>query len=270
MINIVNPKIQVEEFDSDYIIRKIERAARTCYKTEKSKAPVGQLLDKRLLKTSDRANFWRTYRGGIIDPKLLKTVLANVHSSVLEHCTISVVVVTNRSCSHEWVRHRIGCAYSQESSRYCAYNKDKFGNKVTMLKPYFYKNKEQYKLWKEGVDLAAEDYFELLKIATTEEARELLPNSTKTEIAVTYNINAWRHFFNLRASQKAHPEIRRMAMRLLLEFATKMPVLFNDIRNRHTRTLEHFPGIESVELEYITIKDNEAVLLGTFVKIVVR
>lgn len=139
------------------------------------------------------------------------------------------------------------------SSRYCAYNKDKFGNKVTMLKPYFYKNKEQYKLWKEGVDLAAEDYFELLKIATTEEARELLPNSTKTEIAVTYNINAWRHFFNLRASQKAHPEIRRMAMRLLLEFATKMPVLFNDIRNRHTRTLEHFPGIEAVELEYIKI-----------------
>lgn len=251
MINIVNPKIQIEEFDSDYIIRKIERAARTCYKTEGSKSPVGQLLDKRLLKTSDRADFWRTYRGGTTDSKLLKTVLANVHSSVLEHCTISIVVVTNRSCSHEWVRHRIGCAYSQESTRYCAYNKDKFGNKVTMLKPYFYKNKEQYDKWEKSVRLSAVGYFKLLKIATTEEARELLPNSTKTEISVTYNINSWRHFFNLRASQKAHPEIRRMAMALLIEFATRMPVLFGDIMSRHTRSSEHFPGIENVELEYI-------------------
>ena len=253
MINIVKPKVQIEEFDPDYIIRKIERAARTCYKTESSKAPVGQLLDKRLLKTSDRSEFWREYRGNIIDPTLLKTVLANTHSSVLEHCTISVVVTTNRGCSHEWVRHRIGCAYSQESSRYCNYSKDKFDNKVTMLKPYFYKNKEKYDIWRDTILLAAEGYFDLLKVATTEEARELLPNSTKTEITVTYNINSWRHFFTLRASQRAHPEIRRIAMALLSEFAMRMPVLFDDIMSRYSRSPEFFPGIEDVELEYITI-----------------
>jgi thymidylate synthase (FAD) len=253
MINIVKPKVIIEEFDPEYIIRKIERAARTCYKTEKSKAPVGQLLDKRLLKTSDRADFWNTYRDGIIDPKLLKTILANVHSSVLEHCVISVIIHTNRGMTHEIVRHRIGVAYSQESSRYCNYSKDKFDNKVTMLKPYFYKNKEQYDIWRDIVLLAAEGYFELLKAATTEEARELLPNSTKTEITVTYNINAWRHFFNLRASQKAHPEIRRIAMVLLSEFATRMPVLFGDIMSRHSREPEFFPGIEDVELEYTVV-----------------
>lgn len=253
MIDIVNPKILIEEFDADYIVRKIERAARTCYKTEGSKAPVGQLLDKRLLKTSDRANFWAEKRKGNIDNKLLKTVLASVHSSVLEHCTISVVITTNRGMTHELVRHRIGCAYSQESSRYCNYSKDKFGNKITMLKPYFHKNKEQYEVWKGGAILAAEGYFDLLKIATTEEARELLPNSTKTEIAVTFNINAFRHFFNLRASQKAHPEIRRIAMALLIEFASAMPVLFGDIMARHDKGSEHFPGIEDVEIEYIKI-----------------
>jgi len=253
MINIVKPKVLIEEFDAEYIIRKIERAARTCYKTEKSKAPVGQLLDKRLLKTPDRAEFWNTYRDGIIDPKLLKTILANVHSSVLEHCTISIKVITNRACSLEWVRHRIGVAYSQESSRFCNYSKNKFDNKVTMLKPYFYKNEEQYKIWKENVKLSAKGYFDLLKVATTEEARELLPNSTKTEITITYNMGAWRHFLDLRTSQKAHPEIRRMAMTLLCEFSTRLPVLFDDIMSRYTKDPEFFPGIEDVIVEYITI-----------------
>ena len=107
-----------------------------------------------------------------------------------------------------------------------------------MLKPYFYKNKEQYNIWKKYAEISARGYFELLKIATTEEARELLPNSTKTEISVTYNINAWRHFFNLRASQKAHPEIRRVAMALLLEFAHRMPVLFDDIKNKTTKSIQ--------------------------------
>jgi len=255
MINIVNPKIQIEKFDADYLVRKIERAARTCYKTEGSKAPVGQLLDRRLLKTSDRAKFWAEKREGNIDNGLLKTVLENVHSSVLEHCTISTVMTTNRACTHQLVRHRIGCAYSQESSRFCAYNKDKFGGMVPMLKPYFYKNEEQYSIWKKNVGLAAKGYFDLLKVATTEEARELLPNSTKTEIAVTYNINAWRHFLTLRTSQKAHPEIRRMAMVLLKEFSKAMPVLFGDILARYDRVdiLEAFKGIEDVELEYINI-----------------
>jgi len=253
MINIVKPKVFIEEFDSEYIIRKIERSARTCYKTEKSKAPVGQLLDRRLLKTSNRADFWNTYRDGIIDPKLLKTILANVHSSVLEHCIISVIIHTNRGMTHEMVRHRIGVAYSQESSRYCNYSKDKFDNKVTMLKPYFYRNKRQYDIWEKYAKISAEGYFELLKVATTEEARELLPNSARTEITVTYNIGAWRHFFTLRASQKAHPEIRRIAMVLLLEFARRMPVLFGDILARYDRDDEYFPGIGDVELKYITI-----------------
>lgn len=247
MIDIVKPKISIEEFDAEYVVRKIERAARTCYKTEGSKAPVGQLLDKRLLKTSDRADFWTEKRKGNIDTNLLKNVLGSVHSSVLEHCTISVVMRTSRSMTHELVRHRVGAAYSQESSRYCNYSKEKFGGKVAMLKPYFYKNKEQYGIWEKCVRTAAEGYFDLLKVATTEEARELLPNSTKTEIAVTYNINAWRHFLTLRASQKAHPEIRRTAMTLLREFSIAMPVLFGDIMARYSGG--DFPGIEDVELE---------------------
>lgn len=253
MIKIVNPKIQIEEFDADYIIRKIERAARTCYKTEGRKAPVGQLLDKRLLKTSDRANFWVAKKEGNIDNKLLKTVLANVHSSVLEHCSISVIIRTCRSMTHQLVRHRIGASYSQTSTRYVNYSKEKFGNKVAMLKPYFYKNKEQYDIWEKSVGSSAKDYFDLLRVATTEEAREVLPNSTATEIFVTYNIQAWRHFFDLRTSQRAHFEIRRISMALLIEFSKSMPVLFGDIMARYNNSMDHFPGIEDVEIEYIKI-----------------
>lgn len=254
MIRVVNPKVQIEEFDPEYIIRKIERCARVCYKTEGAKSSVGKLLDSRLLKATNKGEFWDAYRSGVINEDMLKGILKSVHSSVLEHCTISMVVTTNRACSHEWVRHRVGVAYSQESSRYCNYSKDKFDNKVAMLKPYFYNDHKLYDIWETGVKRAAAGYFVMLKEGgTTEEARELLPNSTKTDIAVTFNMNAFRHFFNLRASQKAHPEIRRIAAAILKELNEKMPVLFADIYCRHIKGRSDFPGLEDVEIEYIRI-----------------
>ncbi len=65
--------------------------------------------------------------------------------------------------------------------------------------------------------------------ATPQEARSVLPNSLKTEIVVTYNLREWRHFFRLRYSKKAHPQMREIAIPLLREFKSRIPVIFDDI-----------------------------------------
>jgi thymidylate synthase (FAD) len=65
--------------------------------------------------------------------------------------------------------------------------------------------------------------------ATPQEARSVLPNSLKTEIVITFNLREWRHFFKLRCSKKAHPQMREVAVPLLAEFKKLIPVIFDDI-----------------------------------------
>ena len=144
------------------------------------------------------------------------------------------VMRNGKSCwcgnSHEIVRHRIA-AYSQESTRYCNYSNSKFGNEITVIEPFFFKdNPERYELWKTAMEQAEATYFSLLKIgASPQEARSVLPNSLKTEIVVTYNLREWRHFFKLRTSAAAHPQMREIARPLLKAFQAQIPVVFDDI-----------------------------------------
>lgn len=65
--------------------------------------------------------------------------------------------------------------------------------------------------------------------ATPQEARSVLPNSLKTEIIVTYNLREWRHFFKLRCSKRAHPQMRQIIIPLLREFQQRIPIIFDDI-----------------------------------------
>ncbi|MCD8198196.1 MAG: FAD-dependent thymidylate synthase [Lachnospiraceae bacterium] len=67
--------------------------------------------------------------------------------------------------------------------------------------------------------------------AQPQEARSILPNSLKTEIVVTMNLREWRHFFRLRTSEKAHPQMREVAAMALREMQHKIPVIFDDIQN---------------------------------------
>jgi thymidylate synthase (FAD) len=100
-----------------------------------------------------------------------------------------------------------------------------------VIKPFFYKEGSRaYELWKESCLLAEKNYLELLQLGSSpQEARSLLPNSLKTEIAVTYNIREWRHFFQLRCSPAAHPQMRQVAIPLLLLFKEKFRVLFEQV-----------------------------------------
>ena len=211
-MKIVNAGYEfITPIDGNEILNKIEQAGRVCYKSEN-------------LITDDSAI------------KFAQNILARGHEAVLEHCSFTVKFICDRGVSHEIVRHRMA-SYCQESTRYCNYSKDKFGNEITVIKPCFWRedeeeNREYIKLaiWKRSMLEAESAYFELLKMGTTpQEARAVLPNSLKTEVVMTANIREWRHFFKLRTSSAAHPQMREVAIPLLKELQEKIPVLFDDI-----------------------------------------
>lgn len=184
------------------ILLLIEKAGRTCYKSE----------DK-ISKGS--AN------------KFASMLLRNNHESVFEHVSISVRFITNRGVTHELVRHRL-CAFSQESTRYVKYNK---GN-MEFIEPVWWNdwNKEQQRIWQSSMENSEQMYVNLMSSkARAEQAREVLPNSLKTEIVVTTNLRNWRHIFNLRCHKRAHPQIRQLMINCLKDFKEMVPLLFDDI-----------------------------------------
>jgi thymidylate synthase (FAD) len=182
----------------------IELAGRTCYKSE----------DKI---TEDSAN------GFIERIKNFK------HESVLEHGSITVRFIVDRGVSHELVRHRLA-SFSQESTRYCNYSKDKFDNEITVIQPYFWlEGMPQYNRWKEACEESERYYFILLNHPTTpQEARSVLPNSLKTEVVMTANPREWRHVFKVRCHRDAHPQMIEVMVPLRDTFIKMWPALFKD------------------------------------------
>ena len=138
--------------------------------------------------------------------------------------------MVDRGVSHELVRHRLA-SFSQESTRYCNYGKDKFGNEITVIDPCFWEeSSNKYQYWKQSCEKAELFYFELLKWgASPQEARSVLPTSLKTEVVMTANPREWWHVFAVRTHRDAHPQMREVMVPLLSQFAMRWPVLFGDI-----------------------------------------
>ena len=162
--------------------------------------------------------------------KFIKMILDRGHESVIEHISVSVRVITDRGVSHEQVRHRIA-SYSQESTRYCNYSKDKFGNELTFIRPCFWKDDDpKWILGQEALVYIESIYNRLIEMgATPQEARYFLPNGLKTEYVVTKNLRSWRNFFKQRVSKTAHPQMREIACPMLDEFKINYPIIFDDI-----------------------------------------
>lgn len=191
--------------DGDYILKQIELAGRTAYKSEDKITP-------------DSAK------------DFVKMIMSRGHQSVIEHQSVTVRIICDRGVSHEIVRHRLA-SYTQESTRYCNYTKGKFGSEITVIEPCFWApDNEKYKIWKQTIEQIEAGYNKLIELgATPQEARSVLPNSLKTEIVVTMNLREWRHFFTLRTSPAAHPQMREVAIPLLKEFQKLIPLVFDDI-----------------------------------------
>lgn len=202
----IRPSFEImDDIDGAKILQKLERCGRVCYKSE----------DKITEGSAE---------------KFIGMILKSGHESVLEHEKLTVKFVCDRGVTHEIVRHRIA-SYSQESTRYCNYSKDKFGNELTFIRPCFWADDSvEYAVWKQAMEEIEKTYVKLISLgAKPEEARSILPNSLKTEIVCTMNLREWRHFFRLRTAERAHPQIREISVALLDELKKRIPVIFDDI-----------------------------------------
>ena len=195
-----------EELDGEAILRSLEKAGRTCYKSEERIGP-------------------HTARA------FVQKIVDSAHESVLEHEKITIRFICDRGVSHELVRHRLA-SFSQESTRYCNYGKDKYGGEITVISPCFWQEgSREWEAWQLGCEAAEKYYLELLDIgASPEQARGVLPNSIKTEVVVTANLREWRHILKQRTSPRAHPQIRELMLPLLVELKRRVPVIFDDIQ----------------------------------------
>ena len=130
----------------------------------------------------------------------------------LVHEDVSVKFICDRGISHEIVRHR-PASFCQESTRYCNYSKDGFGGEITVIKPMSFDCSDSpYRIWKRSCENSETAYFDLLdEGCTPQEARDVLPNSLKTELIMTAPLMEWCHFFNLRMSPAAHPQMQEVA-----------------------------------------------------------
>ena len=206
-MKIIEASYSIETpIDGAEILKRIEKAGRTCYKSE-----------DRITEESAKA--------------FVRKLIERGHESVLEHASITVRFVCDRGISHEIVRHRLA-SYSQESTRYCNYSGDRFGSELTFIKPCFFKEKKgAYCSWYNSIDFAECAYFDMLDDGCTpQEARSVLPNSTKTEVVMTANLREWRHFLKLRTAKAAHPQMRELTVPLLHELQEQIPVVFDDIQ----------------------------------------
>lgn len=208
-MKVIEPGYQILSPINGTELQLIERAGRTCYKSED--------------KITDESA--KQFVAGLIKRQ---------HEAMLEHSSLSIRFICDRGVSHELVRHRLA-SFAQESTRYCNYSKDKFGNELTFIRPFFWdENSFEYSRWLEVCKIAEDEYCRLMGQpgCTPQEARSILPNSIKTEVVMTTNYREWRHFFKLRAARAtgpAHPQMEQITRPLLEELKTLIPVVFDDI-----------------------------------------
>lgn len=244
-MKMIHASYEILELDDpSNIYKRIERAGRTCYKSE------DHITDE-----SAR--------------KFVRNLVKNGHEAMLEHASMTVKFIVDRGVSHELVRHRVA-SFAQESTRYCNYEKDKFGKEITVIVPCFFSDipaarkagiadyldgvikydnfqpgdftpaEQAFGEWYLTCERAEIAYFAMLDYGfTPQEARTVLPNSLKTEVIMTANMREWRHFFKLRAAGETgapHPQMVEVALPLLKDCQKVMPELFGDILPANEQT----------------------------------
>ena len=138
---------------------------------------------------------------------------------------VMVRFICDRITSQSIVRHRT-MSFAQESTRYCNYSKDKFGHELVFIEPSWefptsdtVNVRERFEAM---LNEAEANYMELIALGCKpQEARSVLLSSIKTEIIVTGFIDDWKHFFELRCDNAAHPDIRKLALDLQKQFSDR-------------------------------------------------
>lgn len=212
-------------------MQQIEWAARISHRAEESQT----------------ADSWKRF--------IQSVVLDHGDWSIVEHVSVTVDAVVDRGITHEWVRHRL-FSFTQESTRFVNYEKK-------MLPSFIYPKPEvecfrclrgdelahnpevgvfhtpfnsegdrcPYDLdWVYSIEEVEKRYKKLLaKGWRPQEARSVFPNALASRIITTGNLRNWRHFFIMRTTAEAHPQMRQVTIPLLAEFKQAFPLLFDDI-----------------------------------------
>lgn len=221
-MKLVQPSYKIlTPINGEEMLKSIEQAGRLCYQS-----------DHKITKDSA--------------PEFIRKIIKRGHLSVIEHVGFSVMFISNRGYSHEQVRHRLA-SYSQESTRFCNYSKDKFGSEITCvdltnsLMEYGINQKSKFKftrmelteileLFSDSWEKSEQYYNQLISMGVQAQfARNVLPIGLKTSIAVTCNLREWREIFKQRTAKVAHPQMKELMRPLLEEIKIKIPIIFNDI-----------------------------------------
>lgn len=208
-MQLIHPSTEILAYPENLSL--LERAGRVCYQTEPT--------------DNDPSAF-------------IRRIVNNGHLSVIEHLSVTVRFIVDRGVSHELVRHRLA-SFSQESTRYCNYTKQKFMGGITFIIPPWVDvspgvytgvnnpNLGENYAWIVAMLDSEMRYKNLLENGwTPEQARTVLPNSTKTELIMTANFREWLHIFNLRCTKQAHPQMREIMLPLRKQFIDNWPSIF--------------------------------------------
>lgn len=210
MVKIIEPSVEiVTEIKPDTILKTIEKAARTCYKTENNISE----------DTSSAV-------------KMIEKLIEVGHTAMIEFADIHVKLIADTGVLKDLSRHR-HCSFAVESTRYCNYSKGKFGNELTFIKPCnIEENSDMYKTWLEAMQHIEDSYMKMAEQgAKPDQLRMILPHSLKTEINMKCNIREWRHIFKLRCAKAAHPSVQQAMKMILKELHQSIPVVFDDLYN---------------------------------------
>ena len=170
----------------------------------------------------------------------IEHILEVGHGSVLEHAVFSLLITgVSRSLTHELIRHRAGMSYSQLSQRYVDESDCNFvlppgiAIGTPVYDSWVYQCRDSAYLYKFAAEHLESSFVDIpdktaRRKAAREAARSILPNCTETKIVVTGNARAWRHFLELRGSEHADAEIRRLARAVLETLQAAAPNLFGD------------------------------------------
>lgn len=208
MVKIVEPSVEIiTEINGDKILKTIERAARTCYKTEDN--------------ISEDASSAK---------KMISKLIEMGHTAMIEFADVHVILTADTGVLKDLTRHR-HCSFAVESTRYCNYSKGKFGNEITVIKPCnIEEGTKEYDLWLDCMNNIETTYNQMAELGCKpDQLRMLLPHSLKCNINLKANIREWRHIFSLRCAKAAHPSVQEIMKMVLVEFHKQIPILFDDL-----------------------------------------
>lgn len=192
------------------ILKRIEEIARTCYRSEDKITADGKSAEQ-----------------------IVGALVKAGHWAMLEHATISMRYLSNIAAYKDLTRQRMA-SYAVESTRWCNYNKGKFGSEIKFIEPVeIPKDHYKYIIWLGAMSYAEQSYMNMAKLgATADELSLMLPQSTAAEFVITANLREWDHIFNLRAVGHSRPCVKQIMQPTLEMFHKEIPIVFDNVYSK--------------------------------------